>query len=383
MEIVLTADQELFVETTRKFLASAASTEALRQLREVPEGFDLAYWHQGAELGWISLLVDEEFGGGSVSGEPVRDVALIGFQFGRFAAPGPLIATNVVASALSRAGSAAQRENELAAIMAGEVVASWAYAERGVGNPLGQVELSVAATGDELVLSGTKVEVEYGAQSELVLVTGRSADGLVQVLVPTDTPGVTVTPMGSIDMTRRFAEIEFTDVHLPATAAVGVAGASTEADVERQFQLALVIQTAETVGAMDRSFEITRAWLTDRYSFGRPLDSYQELKHRSADMKMWLEASHALADEAAVAVETGHRDAELISVAKAYIATVGPELAQDCVQMHGGIGLTFEHDIHLFLRRITLNSVLFGTPADHHLRLTDLIEAQLDERMPA
>jgi alkylation response protein AidB-like acyl-CoA dehydrogenase len=383
MEIELTADQELFVDTTRKFLSSTASSEALRHLREVPEGFDAAYWAQGAELGWVSLLVDEEFGGGSVSGEPVRDIALIAFQFGRFAAPGPLIATNIVAAALSRSGSAEQRDNELAAIMAGETVASWAYAEPGAGNPLGQVELSVSVDGDDIVLTGTKVEVEHGAQSELVLVTGRGADGLVQVLVPTGAAGVTVTPMGSLDLTRRFARLDFAGVRLPASAVVGVPGASTEADVERQLQLALVMQSAEIVGGMDRAFEITRAWLTDRYSFGRPLESYQVLKHRSADMKMWLETGHALADEAAVAVQNDERAAELTSVAKAYVATVGPELAQDCVQMHGGIGLTFEHDIHLFLRRITLDSMLLGTPADHHLRLADLIEARLDERMPA
>ncbi len=140
--------------------------------------------------------------------------------------------------------------------------------------------------------------------------------------------------------------------------------------MERQLQLALVVQTAEMVGAAERTFDFTVEWAFDRYSFGRPLASYQELKHRFADMKMWLEASHGLAaalahdvqDEAASVVETA-------SAAKAYMGEYLTELMQDCVQMHGGIGLTSDHDIHLFLRRVVADRAVFGTPADHRQRL--------------
>jgi alkylation response protein AidB-like acyl-CoA dehydrogenase len=114
----------------------------------------------------------------------------------------------------------------------------------------------------------------------------------------------------------------------------------------------------------------------DRYSFGRPLASYQELKHRFADMKTWLEAGHAISDRAAEAVSSGSADAgELVSAAKAFIGAYGSELVQDCVQIHGGIGLTFEHDIHLFLRRVTVNRALFGTPSQHRQRITTIMES--------
>jgi alkylation response protein AidB-like acyl-CoA dehydrogenase len=124
---------------------------------------------------------------------------------------------------------------------------------------------------------------------------------------------------------------------------------------------------------MQAAFDMTVEWAFDRYSFGRPLASYQEIKHRFADMKTWLEASHAISDAATIAVATGSPDAEeLVSAAKAFIGDYGAELMQDCVQIHGGIGLTFEHDLHLYLRRQTVNRALYGTPAEHRQRLADL-----------
>src|SRR5205085_8814926 len=178
----------------------------------------------------------------------------------------------------------------------------------------------------------------------------------------------------SVDLTRRFAVARFDDVRVPASALVGALGdAATQ--VERQVQLGLACQNAETVGAMQRAFDMTVEWAFDRYSFGRPLASYQELKHRFADMKMWLEACHATAAAAANAVEDEAPDAaELVSVAKAYVGEFGMELMQDCVQMHGGIGLTYDHDLHVFLRRATQNRALFGSPAWHRQRLAGFLE---------
>jgi alkylation response protein AidB-like acyl-CoA dehydrogenase len=248
---------------------------------------------------------------------------------------------------------------------------------------LGEVTATAVASGDDWVLSGEKAPVEHGAQAAFFLVTARTGDGLTQLLVPADSPGVTVTPQKTIDISRRFARISFRDVRVPAAAVVGAPGAAA-ADVERQLRTALVIQTAEMVGAMDRAFELTVAWAADRYSFGRPLASYQALKHRFADQKMWLETSHALADAAAVAVQNDdERAGELVSVAKSYLAQYGPELCQDCVQLHGGIGVTFEHDLHLYLRRVVLASALLGTAREHRLRITSLLEARNSARPAA
>ena len=161
---------------------------------------------------------------------------------------------------------------------------------------------------------------------------------------------------------------------MPRAALVG--DASTAAgDVERQLQLANVIQLHEMVGAMEKAFEITVEWLFNRYSFGRPLASYQELKHRSADMKAWIEIGHGIADAATRQVQDdGDRAGEYTSAGKAYLGVYGVEVLQDCVQMHGGIGVTFDHDMHLYLRRVVVDSLLFGTVSDHRQRLTTMLE---------
>ncbi len=142
----------------------------------------------------------------------------------------------------------------------------------------------------------------------------------------------------------------------------------------------MVLLTAESVGTMQAGFDMTLEWVFDRYSFGRPLASYQALKHRFADMLTWLEASHAISDAAIIATREGRVDAvELASAAKAYIGQYGTELLQDCVQMHGGIGVTFEHDLHLYLRRFTVDCALAGTPADHRQRIAVLLASKEGE----
>ena len=139
----------------------------------------------------------------------------------------------------------------------------------------------------------------------------------------------------------------------------------------------MVIVNAESVGALQAGFDMTVEWSFDRYSFGRPLASYQALKHRFADMKAWLEASHAISDAGAAAVATSSTEAgELVSAGKAFIGERGIELLQDCVQIHGGIGVTFEHDLHLFLRRVMVNSAVHGTARDHLFRMADLAGAR-------
>jgi alkylation response protein AidB-like acyl-CoA dehydrogenase len=136
--------------------------------------------------------------------------------------------------------------------------------------------------------------------------------------------------------------------------------------VVRQVQNAAVVLCAEAVGAMESAFDMTVDWAFERYTFGRALASYQALKHRFADMKSWLEASHAIGDAAAEAVsDDAPLAAEKVCAAKSYIGQQGVELAQDCVQIHGGIGVTYEHDLHFYLRRVTLDRLLYGTPAEH------------------
>ena len=373
MQLALSSDQEFFRETTAKFLKEQIPVAELRALRDDPIGYSPARWRQGADLGWTSLLVSEADGGGSISGSGLLDLVLVAHEFGAQAAPGPLLPTNLVAATLSDEAGGSHAAL-LDGLLTGTTIATWCLGEPQPNDRLGRIELEVRIDGSDVVLNGTKRPVEAAAQADHLLVTGRSGSGLTQVLVPRDTPGVTIAPMHTVDLTRRFSVVTFDDVRVPNEALVGEVGAAAE-QVEHQLQLALVILNAESVGAMQTAFAMTVEWAFDRYSFGRPLASYQELKHRFADMKTWLEASHAISDAAAEAVASGAPDAgQLVSVAKAYIGDYGSELMQDCVQIHGGIGVTYEHDLHLFLRRHTLDRALFGTPAEHRERITTIVE---------
>ena len=371
MLLKLSSDQEFFRETTAKFLTEQAPVDALRRLRDDPAGFDADYWRRGAELGWTSLLVGEEHGGGSISGNGIVDLSIVAHEFGAHASPGPLVTTNVVAAALSETGS---RPDVLTGLLDGSVVASWCF-EEPHRRPL-DIGVQIREDGDALVVTGAKRPVEAAGQAAFFLVTGRTGDGLTQVLVPADAAGISVTPMRSVDLTRRFGAVTFADVRVDRDAVVGAVGTAAP-QVERQFHLALAMLNAESVGAMQAAFDMTVQWGFDRYSFGRPLVSYQALKHRFADMKSWLEAGHGIADEAAQALAEGDgRAAQLLSAGKAFIGDYGGELMQDCVQLHGGLGVTYEHDVHLYLRRQTVNRALYGTPSEHRQRLTDLVQQQ-------
>ena len=371
MLLNLSEEQQFFRETTNRFLTEQAPPDTLRLLRADPIGFDTAYWRRGAELGWTSLLVSEENGGGTISDSGLADASLVAYEFGRHAAPGPLAVVNVVAATLSELHAA---PDVLAGLLSGESIATWCAPP--FGSTRWEPTVAVRRDGADLVLNGEARIVESAGQAEHLLVTCNDEAGVTQVLVPANTPGVTTAPMETVDLTRRFGIVTFGDVRVPAAAAIGPSG-DARAQVHRQFELLIVLLNAESVGAMQAAFDMTVEWAFDRYSFGRPLASYQALKHRFADMYMWLQSSNATSDASCAAVAAGDPDAaELVSAAKAYIGEYGAELVQDCTQMHGGIGVTFEHDLHLFLRRVTVNRALAGTPADHHQRIAAFVDAR-------
>jgi alkylation response protein AidB-like acyl-CoA dehydrogenase len=300
------------------------------------------------------------------------DVILIAEALGRLVAPGPFVPTNVVAATLSSVGSDAQRAETLASLLAGDVIAAWALTEPGGSWDGAGMRTVATRTGDVYTLSGVKTPVEAGAQADVLLVTARTLHGLTQFLVPRDAPGVSVTPLEGLDLVRRFATVTFDGVTVPASAVVGGVG-DADADVDRQLARAVVMRCAETAGATERTFEFTLEYAADRYSFGRPLASYQALKHRFADSKMVLEVCHAAVTTAARAVEDDVEADECASIAKSYVDDKAPEVIQDCVQIHGGIGVTWEHDLHLYLRRVTQNRALYGTPSDHRERLAVIL----------
>jgi alkylation response protein AidB-like acyl-CoA dehydrogenase len=374
VDLDLTPDQELLRDTTRKFLQTTVPLTAVRALADNPDGFDRGWWQRGAELGWTSLLVDERRGGGSVSEAGLRDLALVAEEMGAMVSPGPLLATNVVAQTLSREASEELASHVLPGLISGQSVAAWCVAEPGRDITADGMTMRARRDGADFILDGVKGPVEAGGQADWFLVTATGSEGLSQFLVPSSAPGLRITPLNGLDLVRRHAEIGFDGVRVPSSAVVGVLGDGAQS-LEAQLQTALVLQCAEMVGATDRVFDFTVQYAFDRSSFGRALASYQALKHRFADMKLWLESAHAITVDATRAVQSGAPDAgEVARIAKAYVGERCPELIQDCIQMHGGIGVTWEHDLHLYLRRVVVDRQTYGDPMQHRDHLAILAD---------
>ncbi|HKV20875.1 MAG TPA: acyl-CoA dehydrogenase family protein [Mycobacterium sp.] len=362
----------LFASTTQSFLEKEASLSRVRELHAAGTSFDRGWWARAAELGWTSLLVPEELGGGTVSGDGVKDLALVAELAGRTVAPGPLHPVSTVLAGLVEAPE--NHEDTIESLISGEAVATWAVYEPDASwNPL-EPGLTATPTDSGFRLDGVKDRIEACADSDLLLVVA-NCDGVArQFLVPTDTPGLSMEPQTSLDLVKSFARVRFDGVDVDMSAAVGTAE-QTAGLVARQSQIAQILQCAEVIGILDAVLKFTIQWGFDRHSFGRPLGSYQALKHRYADLKIWFEACKA-ATSAAVA-EVARRSAEAdmaVSVAKSYVGEHAPKMLQDCVQLHGGIGVTWEHDLHLFLRRVMLDRSLFGTPEEHNLRVYAITE---------
>jgi alkylation response protein AidB-like acyl-CoA dehydrogenase len=379
VDLDLTPDQQLLRDTTRKFLHATVPLTAVRALAENAAGFDRGWWQRGAELGWTSLLVDERRGGGSISGEGLRDLALVAEEMGAMVSPGPLIATNVVAQTLSREASEELASHVLPSLLSGESIAAWCVAEPGRDITPDGMTLQARRDGAEFVLDGVKRPVDTGGQADWLLVTATGSDGLSQFLVPSSAPGLRIKPLRGLDLVRQHVEIGFDGVRVPSSAVVGVLGGAS-LSLEAQLQTVLVLQCAEIVGATDRVFDFTVQYAFDRSSFGRALASYQALKHRFADMKLWLESAQAITVDATRAVQDGAPDAgEVVRIAKAYVAERCPELIQDCIQMHGGIGVTWDHDLHLYLRRVVVNRQTYGDPM-HQRDCVAILADRMGER---
>lgn len=370
------AELALFASTTAAFLQKEAPLARVRELHAAGLSFDPAWWRRAAELGWTALLVPEELGGGNVSGNGVTDLAMVAEQLGKTVAPGPLYPVSVVLTALAEGADAQAHADAIESLISGTAVATWAVCEPGRGwAPLEPTVTATPTGAGGYRLDGTKDRVEAGAQSDLLLVVARSGDDVRQFLVPADAAGVRVEPRQSVDLVKQYARVHFDGVLVAASAAVGSA-ADTEALIDRQSQIAQVLQCAEVVGVLQTVFDFTVQWALDRHTFGRPLASYQALKHEFADMKLWLEACRATTTAAVADVAARAPGASLsASVAKSYVGEMAGRVVQGCVQMHGGIGVTWEHDLHLYLRRVTLYRSLFGTPEEHNLRVYDAEKA--------
>jgi alkylation response protein AidB-like acyl-CoA dehydrogenase len=366
MDPAASDDQKLIMETSGRIMDQLCPLTEVRASAYRDAEFALAYRRRASELGWFSMLVPEELGGGNVSGNGVLDATLIAFERGRRLQPAPFVGTNVVAYALAQAGSPDHKAKVLPGLMSGDAAAAWLPLPTAPGQGF-----SATRTSSGYEFSGRSTHVQDADSAAWLLVTAEADNGVVQALIDPTSPGLTVTPLESLDVTRGFAEVELDGVDVAVAALVGEGDARDL--VERQLAVACVLTTAELVGAMDHDFEMALQYAKDRIAFGRPIGSFQAIKHLLADTSLMLEMSKAIALAAASSVGTNDGyGLEAASMAKAFVGDCGIDLAQNCFQIFGGIGFTWEHDQHLYLRRVTTDSALFGGPAWHRERLCQL-----------
>ncbi len=292
MDVTLNEDQQMLLDMTRRFLEDRSPIAALRRQVDAHASFDRDVWTEAAELGWIALFVPEENGGIAESANGVQDAAIVAEELGRVVYSGPFLSTAVLAHAIAQSGSPEQREAHLPGLASGETLGAWCFSGQGPRAGIDPGSVTVAKSGNGYALNGMAAYVEDAGDADILLVSAAGDDGLSQFLVSPDEAGVSVEAMDALDLGKRLSIVRFDGVSVSADALLGDEGKAEDA-VENQLQVALALQCAETVGAIDRAFEFTMEWVNERHAFGRPIGSYQALKHRLADHVTQLEGAKA------------------------------------------------------------------------------------------
>jgi alkylation response protein AidB-like acyl-CoA dehydrogenase len=374
MDFGLSEEQELLQQSAREFLTRECPPALVRAAMNDADGFPRDLYRRMAELGWCGLVVPEAFGGAGLS---MLDLAVLLEQMGRVVLPGPFLSSSVLSPlAIRHAGTAAQKKAWLPRLAAGEVVATLAFLEANDRLDAAGVTARAKKARGAYRLSGTKMFVTDAQVADLFVAAfrtrGKDEDGVTLFLVPRDTPGLTVRPLRAIDLTRRSAEVEFRDVEVPATAVLGREDHGWRA-LARVLDAACVALAADSLGGAEQSLEMAVSYTKVREQFGRPVGSFQALKHMAAEMVSEIEPARSLVWYAAYAYDALPRDAaRAAAMAKARLSDVYTRTADRAVQMHGGIGFTWEHDMHLWFKRAKWNELAFGDATYHRERVAQL-----------
>lgn len=362
--------QQRLRKASRKFLENSSPITRVRELFDHPSGFDRDSWNRAASLGWFGMLVPEQYGGFTLTSQPLVDLVVVSEELGRLVQPGPFAFTNVVAHAIAQFGTDEQKERYLLSIASGQIIASWCFAEPESGWSIADSAITAEVTGGDIVLNGTKTFVQDAEVADLLLVTARTSDGAVQLLIPARPRGASIWPRNGIDLTRRLYDVHFDNVVIPRSAQLGAHVAAADEQVEEQLRVAKVLQCAESVGGAARLVELCVAYAKDRIQFGRPIGSFQAIKHKIADLHVAAESAAAATHYAALAVADERADAAVaVDVAEIVVNDAYAWIASEAIQVHGCSGFTWDSDIHLYLRRAKSNQVLLGDADLHRERL--------------
>ncbi|MGH2789199.1 MAG: acyl-CoA dehydrogenase family protein [Actinomycetota bacterium] len=369
---VFTAEQEELRDGARRFLNEKSDSEQVRALMESDEGFDEAVWKQMAELGWLGIAIPEDFGGLGYSF--VEQFVLLE-EMGRRLLVAPFISTCVLAApAIELAGDDAQRRSLLTPIADGSRRAALAVTEPSGRWDADGITFRAISTGDGWTLEGKKTHVIDGHTADLLVVAarteGRGTDGITLFTIDGTAPGVSRRALSSLDETRKYAEIDFSGARAEPLGAPGSGWAALTKVLDR----AAVAIAAESIGGGQECLEMTTGYTKEREQFDRPIGSFQALQHRLADLFMEVEMARSAAYYAAwAAAEDAEELRTVAPLAKAYCTEAFFHAASECIQIHAGIGFTWEHDAHLFFKRAKTNELLLGDAAYNYEQLAQRI----------
>ncbi|HTH59067.1 MAG TPA: acyl-CoA dehydrogenase [Paraburkholderia sp.] len=367
MDFRLTDDRRMLADTLNRFIGEQYGFAVRERIAGSAEGFSRDLWQRFAELGVIGALFDEAHGGFGGDG---FDVALVFEALGRGLVVEPFLDTLIVGQALAHAGNDAQRES-IAALIDGSLIAALAHDEPGSHYEASRVTTRAARRGERWVLNGAKGVVQHGERADRLLVSARSGGGdfdeagLSLFVVPRDAAGVGVRGYRKIDGGRA-AEIALDNVEVGADALVGAEG-SGFATLEHATGYGLLALSAEALGAMDVARDFTLDYLRTRQQFGVPIGSFQALQHRMADLLIDIEQARSAVINAAAALGAARRERErALSAAKYSVGCIGVRVAEESIQLHGGIGMTWELPLAHYAKRLVMIDHQLGDE-DHHL----------------
>ena len=369
MNFAFSDEQEELRTAVRRFLAEKSPETEVRRLMDTEDGYDPAVWSQMADqLGLQSLTIPEEFGG---SGFTYVELLVVLEEMGAALLCAPFFSSVVLAAnALLTSGDDEAKKSYLPGIASGETIATLAITEDNGKWDFGGIELAATKKGDGWVLDGHKMFVIDGHVANLIIVAARTAAGVTLFAVQGDAPGLTRTSLPTMDQTRKQARLEFSGT--PATL-IGTDGGA-EAGLSKTLDLAAVALAAEQVGGAQHVLDASVEYAKTRIQFGRPIGSFQAIKHKCADMLLEVESAKSAAYYAAwAAAEDSDELPVVASLAKSYCSEAYFHSAAENIQIHGGIGFTWEHPAHLYFKRAKSSELLFGDPSYHRELLAQRI----------
>jgi alkylation response protein AidB-like acyl-CoA dehydrogenase len=370
-------EQELLRSTARKFFENECPSEVVRTLMETPEGMSPELWAKLAEQGWLGLIYPEAYDG---MGLGFVDLTVLMEEMGRAVVPGPYFSTVLLGGlAILEAGNEDQKKAWLPRIGSGEVRVALAWMEPSAMLGPEGISLVASAHGERFTLSGTKLFVQDAHIADAIVVAARTppgkaaSEGVTLFLVPRGAAGLEVKLLPTMDQTRKLCEVTLRDAAVGSEAVLGEAGKGWE-PLGRVLDRATVALCAEMCGGAQKVLDMTVEYAKIRQAFGRPIGSYQGVKHRAADMLVDVENSKSITYYAAWAMDEGVAEGPLaVSMAKAYVSDAYRRAAAAGIQLHGGIGFTWEHGLHLYFKRAKGSEFTFGDATYHRERVAQLI----------